>query len=167
MKPERRRDGLVVKELEGEVLVYDLQGHQAHCLNPSAAHVFKRCDGTATVPAITRSLRKELGATIDEGWVWLALDRLGKAGLLQERMSPPAERPGLSRRELVKRAGLGLAVLLPVVTSIVAPTPVEAAATCVQNCASPNKPFGTPCSSTAPSNCLCTCDGAGTCVGGC
>jgi hypothetical protein len=165
MKPEKRRDGLVVKELGEEVLVYDLQAHKAHCLNPSAARVFKRCDGATSIRTITRSLRDELGTGVDEAWVWLALDRLGKAGLLEGRVGPPSGDVRVSRRELVRKAGLGLAVLLPLVTSMVAPTPAEAAATCVVSCT--GKPFGTPCSSTAPANCLCSCDGAGVCQGGC
>jgi hypothetical protein len=165
MKPEKRRDGLVVKELGEEVLVYDLQAHKAHCLNPSAARVFERCDGATSIRTITRSLRDEMGTEVDEAWVWLALDRLGKAGLLEGRVGPPSGDLRVSRRELVKKAGLGLAVLLPLVTSMVAPTPAEAAATCVASCT--GKPFGTPCSSTAPANCLCSCDGAGACIGGC
>jgi hypothetical protein len=165
MKPEKRRDGLVVKELADEVLVYDLAAHKAHCLNKPAAEVFNRCDGKTTVAAITRSLRGELGGPVEEAWVYLALDRLSKANLLEERVSPPAGKKPLTRRDLVKRAGLGAALLLPLVTSMVAPTPAEAAATCVADCT--GKAFGTPCSSTAPSNCLCTCDGTGTCVGGC
>ena len=36
MKPMRRTEGLVVKELEDEVLVYDLERHRAHCLNAPA-----------------------------------------------------------------------------------------------------------------------------------
>jgi len=165
MKPEKRRDGLVIKELADEVLVYDLLTHKAHCLNKPAAEVFSRCDGKTSVAAIARSLREELGGPVEEAFVYLALERLSKANLLEERMSAPAGKQPLTRRELVKRAGLGAALLLPLVTSMVAPTPAEAAATCVADCT--GKTFGTPCSSTAPSNCLCSCDGAGTCVGGC
>jgi hypothetical protein len=163
MKPQRR-DGVVVRELADEVLVYDLRTHRAHCLNAVAGHVFKRCDGQTSVGAIARSVREECGAQVDEAWVGLALDRLGEAGLLQEAgTSETVGRP--SRREIVKKAGLGVALLLPAVISVLAPTPAEAAATCVKDCT--GQPFGTPCSSTAPSNCLCSCDGVGGCSGGC
>ena len=50
MNPRARRDGLVIRELNGELLVYDLERHRAHCLNPTAALVFKQCDGR-TSPA--------------------------------------------------------------------------------------------------------------------
>ena len=167
MKPRARTEGLVVKELDGEVLVYDLKRHQAHCLNPTAALVFRSCDGQTSVKEIARHLHSKLKAPADERLVWLALDRLGRARLLEERTSPPPELVRCSRREWMRKVGLvgGLTVLLPLVTSIVAPTPAEAAATCVASCA--GQPFGTPCSSTAPANCFCTCDGLGACVGGC
>src|SRR5262245_15932644 len=166
MKPERRRDGLVVKELPEEVLVYDLERHRAHCLNPAAAAVFRSCDGKRTVSEIAGILRRETGAPADELWVHLALDRLAKAHLLEERGDAPRADRGVSRRDILKKAGVGLAAAIPIVTSIVAPTPVEAAATCVTPPQCATKPDGTPCSTTAPSGCICTCQG-GVCLGGC
>jgi hypothetical protein len=163
VKPARRTEGLLVTEVMGEVLVYDLDRHRAHCLNPPAAVVFNHCDGTRSVADLARVLRRELGAPADPECVWLALDRLAEAELLQARVSRPARAGRLSRRALIRR--IGVAVLLPAVTSVVAPTPAEAAATCVSDCT--GQAFGTPCSSTAPANCLCTCDGAGNCIGGC
>lgn len=162
MNPARRTEGLVVTELMGEALVYDLEAHRAHCLNPPAAVVFKHCDGSRSVEELARLLKRELGAPADADCVWLALERLGSAGLLQQRVRRPPEAGRLSRRELVRR--VGLAVLLPAVTSVLAPTPAQAAATCVSDCT--GQPNGTTCSSTAPSNCFCTCD-TGVCVGGC
>jgi hypothetical protein len=165
MKPERRRDGLVVKELPEEVLVYDLERHCAHCLNPAAAAVFRSCDGERTVSEIARELRRETGAPADEAWVHLALDRLDKAHLLEERGDRPRSGRGVSRRDLLKKAGVGLAAAIPIVTSIVAPTPVEAAATCTQCCSSAAD--GTPCGNPlALCTGICTCQG-GLCVGGC
>jgi coenzyme PQQ synthesis protein D (PqqD) len=163
MKPARRTEGLVVTELMGEVLVYDLERHRAHCLNPTAAVVFRHCNGTRSVEELAALLESELGVPADPDCVWLALDRLGKARLLRHRVTRPPEAGRLSRRELVRR--VGIAALLPVITSVLAPTPAQAAATCVTSCA--GRPFGTTCSSTAPANCFCTCDGAGNCVGGC
>ncbi len=165
MKPERRRNGLVVTPLEGEVLVYDLDRHRAHCLNETAARVFERCDGKTSVRELARALPAAGRGPAGESVVWLALERLEKANLLATPLGAEAPARLLSRRELVRRAAVASALLLPVITSVIAPTPAEAAATCVANCTA--KPFGTPCSSTAPANCLCTCDGAGNCVGGC
>jgi hypothetical protein len=163
VNPARRTGGLLVTEVMGEMLVYDLGRHRAHCLNPPAAVVFKHCDGTRGILELARVLHRELGTPADPDCVWLALDRLGKADLLRERVRRPPKAGRLSRRALIRR--LGVAVLLPAVTSVLAPTPAEAAATCVSDCT--GQVFGTPCSSTAPANCLCTCDGGGNCVGGC
>ena len=159
MKPQRRKDGLVVKELPDEVLVYDRERHRAHCLNPTAALVFKQCDGETSVEEIARLLRAHLDAPTDEQWVHLALDRLEKAHLLQPPREGARERNRLSRRELLRRAGLASAALLPIVTSLLAPSPAEAVATCVVSCT--GKPFGTPCN--FPS-CDLTCDSFGNCV---
>jgi hypothetical protein len=179
MNPEKRRQGLVITELDEEKLVYDLDRHEAHCLNRTAAFVFDRCDGKTSVadmagaleqaeaptePAGPRKAGARRRGSTDTSVVWLALERLDRAHLLEAPLA--AESPRLSRRELVRRAAIFTGLVLPAVTSVVAPTPASAAATCVTSCAGP-QPFGTPCSSTAPANCICTCDGAGNCVGGC
>jgi hypothetical protein len=161
MNPARRERGLVVTEVAGELLVYDLERHRAHCLNAPAAVVFRHCDGNRTVQQLAAVLARELGGPADDACVSLALAALDRAELLSERGARPAEAAGVSRRELARR----LAILLPAVTSVLAPTAAQAAATCVSDCT--GQAFGTPCSSTAPANCLCTCDGAGNCVGGC
>lgn len=162
MTPHAREDGLVVKELPDELLVYDTERHRAHCLNPTAALVWKHCDGGKSVEQIAELLRAELDVPHAEKLVWSALHRLGKARLLREPMSPPPEVARCSRRELVRRLGLvgALAVLVPVVTSIVAPTPAEAAATCVGIGGCGGQPFGTPCGPT----CTNICNGSGDCI---
>jgi hypothetical protein len=160
MKPAARRTGLVVRELPGELVVYDLERHQAHCLNRTAAAVFQGADGNRGLD--------ELGALLGEGFeradreaaVRLALDQLASAGLLDPGLQPP------SRRSVLRRAGLGAALLLPAVVSMVAPTPAEAAATCIEDCS--GQLFGTPCncpSSGTPPPCDSICDGAGDCTG--
>jgi hypothetical protein len=110
-----------------EVLVYDLKRHKAHCLNQTAAMVWKYCDGQRTVADIAKLMQKDLHTPVDEEAVWFAVDRLGKAHLLEERLSPPAGSSRLSRRDAIRRLGLGAALAVPVVMSIVAPTAVSAA----------------------------------------
>lgn len=164
MTPLRRVEGLVVTELHDEVLVYDLERHRAHCLNTTAALVFRKCDGRTSVRQMADALTAGSART-REATVWLALQKLEKSRLLAAPIPAAESGVGLSRREVLRRAAVLSGLLLPAITSVVAPTPAEAAATCVSSCTS--KSFGTPCSSTAPANCLCTCDGAGNCVGGC
>jgi hypothetical protein len=133
MLPQARKEGLLLQELDGELLVYNQQTNRASCLNPTAALVFRLCDGKTTVGQMAARLKIEMDLPAGEAVVWLALERLGKAGLLRERPARP-EGARLTRRELAGRLGLvgGLAVLLPAVTSIVAPTPAQAA-TCIPN----------------------------------
>lgn len=138
--PQARKDGLVVEQLSDEVLVYDLDGHQAHCLNQTAALVWEHCDGKTTVPEIARLIGRESKSPVDEEVAWLALDQLGKARLLSDRVTRPSGAARMSRRTVMRRIGLASAVALPVVTSILAPT-AEAAVNCV--------PSGQPCTSSA------------------
>ncbi len=128
--PIARRHGLVIQELPGEVLVYDLDRDRAHCLNETAAFVWQRCDGHNTTAQIARRLGKQFACTVDENIVWLALDQLGRNRLLEQQPTPPPASSGMNRRAMVRALGLAAVVAVPVVTSIVAPTPTQAA-TCV------------------------------------
>src|SRR5262249_57163726 len=80
MKPEKRREGLVVKELPEEILVYDLERHKAHCLNPAAAVVFKHSNGERSVAELARLLRREVRPSPGQARVPLARVPRGQAG---------------------------------------------------------------------------------------
>lgn len=159
MKPVARRSGLVVRELPGEVLVYDTESHRAHCLDRTAGEVFRRADGTRTLDDLAAIVGAH-GAAQEA--VHGALSSLAEAGLLEETSATAAL--GLTRREVVRRVGIGAAVLLPAVVSMLAPAPAEAAATCVCNCA--GQPADTPCTGTFADPCTDTCDGFGACSDG-
>lgn len=160
MLPERRADGLLIREIPEETLVYDLKRHRAYCLNRTAARVWSYCDGETTVAEMAARLRREIAAPADAELVRLALDRLERAHLLQSLRDDGGPRQPYSRREVARRLGLvgKLAVLLPVVLSVAVQTPA-AAASCVSNCA--GQPLSTPCD---PPACTGACDGVGTCV---
>jgi hypothetical protein len=151
MKPLARRDGLLIRELPGELLVYERDEHRAHCLNGTAAAVFKNADGTRTVADLALRVAPPDERVGGEAVVAEALACLADAGLLED--GPAAAR--WSRREVVRRVGIGTALLLPVVASVVAPTPAEAAATCVDNCT--GKPDLTPCSCFGANPCTASC----------
>jgi len=55
-RPLARQDRLVVQELSEEVLVYDLDRHRAHCLNRTAALIWRHCDGSTSVAEMARRL---------------------------------------------------------------------------------------------------------------
>ena len=121
--PRARQHDLVVEELPDETLVYDLERDKAHCLNPTAALVWSHCDGNTSVADMAALLDQELDLPADQSLVWMALDRLGKARLLQEPVTLPGEPARYSRREMMRTLGrvAGLTLLLPAVSSIVAP----------------------------------------------
>lgn len=127
-KPVARRDNLVVQELPGEVLVYDLAVDKAHCLNGTAAFVWKSCDGQNTVGDISRLLEGAGGRAPGEDLVWLAIDQLGENNLLENKLT--AKFPNQNRREVIRKIGLAAVVALPLVTSLVAPKAVQAGSAC-------------------------------------
>ena len=139
--PVARKDQLIVKELESEVLTYDLSTYQAHCLNPTASIVWKNCDGKKTVAQVVRILEAHLKAPVSPDVVWLALDQLGESRLLVQPASRPSDMNQISRREVARRIGIA-ALALPLIIAITAPT-AQAAGSCV--------PGGQPC--VPPNNC--------------
>jgi hypothetical protein len=130
--PSLRAAALIVKDLPDEVLVYDKVSDKAHCLNQTAALVWRACNGQRMPAEIARKLTSELDANVSEDTVLLALEQLEKINLLERYETAPASFAGLSRRQMVRTLGLAAAVALPVVTTIIAPTPVQAG-TCKHN----------------------------------
>ncbi len=114
--PRARRKQLVIKELATETLVYDESNHQAHCLNQTAAFVWKHCDGRTDVPVLARLLREEIKVSVPEPIVRLAIKQLEESHLL-ETSSRNVWIPQTSRRELVRRIGIA-AVALLIISSI-------------------------------------------------
>ena len=117
--PQARTADIVTRDLPDEVLVYDLNNHKAHCLNHTAATVWKYCDGKATVPEITARLKSDHQLAADDATVWLAVNRLSRANLLQERIKQSRGNTLLGRRAALR---IGTAVAVPIVMSIIAPT---------------------------------------------
>jgi Coenzyme PQQ synthesis protein D (PqqD) len=116
--PKAKTERLIVREIDGETLVYDRGRDAASCLNEFAARVWRECDGETSVAEIAAVLGE------DERAVWLALHQLTKAQLLTEAIAfPPDVSAAKSRREIGGRLGLGAAAF---VTSIIAPLPAQA-----------------------------------------
>lgn len=88
------RKDVLVRELAEEVLIYDSTANTAHCLNRTAAFVWKHCDGQTTVKEMLTCLRKEYPLA-DEAVIWVAIDELRKAGLLVEPINRPANAKNL------------------------------------------------------------------------
>ncbi|MBC7898460.1 MAG: PqqD family protein [Saprospiraceae bacterium] len=126
--PVARKNDLVVQEVTDEVLVYDLSSNKAHCLNQTAAMVWKSCDGTNSVTDIARLVGSEAGGHISEDVVWLAIDQLNESDLLEQELR--SSFAGQSRREVIKKIGLASMIGLPIIASLVAPSNVLAVGSC-------------------------------------
>ena len=120
-----RTDGLIVKEFDGELAIYDPETHQAHELNRSAATVWRHCDGETSVAEMAAAIASDSDLPADEGIAEIAIGQLGRAGLLE---GPPAYGAAVSRRQVIRRLGLAgtVALMLPTLSTIVAPTPAMA-----------------------------------------
>jgi hypothetical protein len=126
--PPGRREGLIVEELDGELLVYDTERDRAHSLNAVAAAVWQACDGVRDPKAIAEAA----GVTDDD--VWRALSQLDERGLLAGDLPRRMSGPEYSRRQAVRRMGLigaSAAFAAPLVKSIAIPTSAYAQASCV------------------------------------
>jgi len=132
LTPTARREGLVIHELEDETLVYDRERDKAHCLNRTAALVWKYCDGSFTVDEIAKRVRTELQQEVEPKVVWLALTQLRRKHLLEESLTRASlgsntfNRPHISRRELAVRFGKAVLVALPLITTIAEPSTAAA-----------------------------------------
>jgi hypothetical protein len=121
------RGHLIVRELSGELVVYDKARHRAFCLNPAVASIWKSCEERTSAGQARRRLQDELGRPVPEVLVTFGVDQLRKAGLLQEAAASAPAPP--SRREVLRAIGVVGATLLPMVASLAVP-PAVAAASC-------------------------------------
>jgi hypothetical protein len=106
--PVARSRNLIVKELSDETLIYDLETDEAHCLNRTAALVWKNCDGTRDIHQLRELVEKESSFAVPEEVVWLALNQLNQFQLLETVPDRPPQVTGIKRRGLVKRFGLAV-----------------------------------------------------------
>lgn len=153
MKPQTRRENLVIEETEEGLVIYDLDRHHAHTLNRPAALIFKACDGMNDVGAIARDLTEMLDQPVDERVVIIMIQDLESRRLLEMRPDPTDS----TRREVLKQIGrtaASISAVLPVITTLhIAPPAVAMSQGCVAGplvagevcaaCGSPCGPGGT------------------------
>ena len=153
IRPQSKKQNLVEQQMDGELLIYDLERDRALCLNETSALVWQACDGKRTVADINDLLGKQLKTQTDEDIVWFALDQLSKEKLIEPPVGLDSKFGGMSRRQVIKKIGLGSMVALPVVAGLVAPT-----ATHAQTLLAPGSPVGAPLMLAAN---MCAGDGGG------
>src|SRR5262245_55242916 len=119
----RRRSSTHVETLHGELCIYEWTTKTVHALNPAAARVWELCDGVTTIDEMIAAVRRDRQQPGATAIVEHALAQFDRAGLLEPGTQTFAAAM-VSRRALLRRIGVAAAV--PVVTSIVAPTPLAA-----------------------------------------
>jgi hypothetical protein len=125
----RARVDCLSREFGDELLVYDQQRNVGHCLNPAAAAAWKLCDGKKSALEVAKILTQQLSTPVDESVVLLAVEELSQARLL---VGTEKQVRRTTRRDAIRTLGIASAIALPLVTSLVAPTPARAAS-CLHN----------------------------------
>ena len=142
--PKSRQAEIVVQEFEKEILIYDLSINKAYCLNETSTLVYQLCSGKNTVADISNLISKKLNQPVTVDLVWLALDSFKKDNLLEQSELFEIDFNNLSRREVIRKIGLGSMAMLPLISSIVAPSSAQA-----QSGGLTNQPLFAACSASA------------------
>jgi Coenzyme PQQ synthesis protein D (PqqD) len=121
MQPQARNDQLLIHDLVDETLVYDLARNKAHCLNRTAALVWRCCDGRTSPAEIARQVGAQLNIAANEGLVGLALNQLERARLLQAEAGRQRSVARCSRRDFARKLGIAVAAV-PLVMTVLAPS---------------------------------------------
>lgn len=125
-----RTKDLAVEQMQEEVCVYDFSNQKCHTLNKTSAQVWRLCDGKSSVDDISSRLGKQLGTTPNVDVTLLALKQLRNNGLLEGSDPLLENAAAVSRRGIMKKVGMVAAasapILLPLIESMVAPTPAAA-----------------------------------------
>ena len=156
-KITNRTENILVQNLAGETMIYDLLINKAYVLNETLAFVWKSCDGTKSVEDIRANAAAKFGNEVPKEFVYLSLKQLDEHNLLKN-IAPTLDLTTMSRRSLVRKVGLATAIALPMISSLVAPEAANAASTgaCI--------PFDDPCT---PTDTCCTIGIPVFCVGIC
>lgn len=125
--PKARVENIVVQEFDNELLIYNLISNKALCLNETSKLVWQVCDGKNSVVEISELVGQKLKSPISEDVIWLALEVLEKENLIENGEQFSNHFGGRSRREVIRKVGLGTMIALPVIASVIAPSSVLAA----------------------------------------
>jgi coenzyme PQQ synthesis protein D (PqqD) len=124
-RPVVRTDQLVCEDVSGECVIYDAREKKAHHLNSTLTWIWRRCDGNTTMEALADSFERQFNITDGLPVLITGIEQLEARNLLDNPVNVnllAAEQTAISRRTVVA----GGSVLMPLVVSILAPTPAAA-----------------------------------------
>lgn len=137
--PLVRSENLVVQNLDDEILIYDLTINKAFCLNETSLIVYQACNGKTTF----EELKAEY--SLNDEIIFLALDELKRHNLLAVETDYQSPFAGMTRREVIRKVGLASMIALPLISSVIAPSAIQAQS----GCAAPGTVSQIFCTSTA------------------
>lgn len=114
----KRKENLVLKPMDDEVIAYDPETQLAFCLNRTAASVLENCEVETSVQTLLGHVGDAPGS---KELLELTLNELASQGLITGHVSS-----GLSRRSFLAKWGK-VAAALPLVAMVSVPTPAAAA----------------------------------------
>lgn len=124
--PFARKEQIISEVVAGEYVLYDGLQKRAHRLNPALSWIWDRCDGSASVEQIATAFEREFAVENGTDAVLTGLKQLDNCELLQRPLEIPQletfQLPEMTRRQIIA----GGSVLMPVLVSIIAPTPAAA-----------------------------------------
>jgi hypothetical protein len=124
--PLVRADQLVCEDISGECVIYDGREKKAHHLNSTVTWIWHRCDGNASIKALAAEFEQQFQITNGLDVLMTGLEQLEARDLLEPSTEMSGfladQRSTLSRRDVV----VGGSFLMPLVVSILAPTPAAA-----------------------------------------
>lgn len=123
----RKPNGFRFSQVGEDTLVFNPFNGEAHSLNKVAAFILHCCDGETTVQEVASLCEQEFECLAGEDLVRYTLEQLRRKKLV-DSCDPGA----LTRKDLLVKAA-GAAVALPVVASVVLPSPALAQS-CVTDC---------------------------------
>ena len=122
--PVARDEGLLIEHVADEVVVYDADSKEAHCLSPLPAVVFTHSDGYRTVEQLAEVASVKLSEEVTAERVVEAIAQLDERDLLKG---------GISRRQMLRKSAIagGVVTAAPLISSVFAPAALAAnSATC-------------------------------------
>lgn len=131
----RVRPGLLRHELDGQVLIYDARDDRVHLLDTTTGHVLELLEkGDRSREGIVSELATRMNSLETDSLLQLSLDELRKADLLEDGPAAMPPLSDISRRDLLRKAGLvgAAALVVPAIATLTA-TKAYAQSSCLPN----------------------------------
>lgn len=124
--PIARQSDVLVQDCDKELLIYNLKTNRVFSLNETSKNVYQSCNGEISFEELKQKYN------YSDDLIFLALDELKKNDLIDDSYQPNFN--GKSRREAIRRIGLSSIIALPLISSMLAPSGLQAASIPLTTC---------------------------------